>query len=171
MSLTPTLADRFAAECAPYAAMVYRHCLHMLRCPQEAEDAAQDSMLRAFRAYADFRGDGVATWLFRIAHNTCLDVLKSARHKRESLMPEDAPEPRDPSSTPEESYVDSAENDALWAAVSTLPQEQQTLLSLFYGEGMSYRELSLATGLNEGTVKSRLSRAKDALRKKWGNGI
>ena len=47
-----------------------------------------------------------------------------------------------------------------------LPEEQQTLLSLFYGEGMSYDELARATGLRGGTVKSRLSRAKAALREK-----
>ena len=47
-------AQRFSEECGPYAGMVYRHCLHMLSRPEEAEDAAQESMLRAFRAY-DFR--------------------------------------------------------------------------------------------------------------------
>ena len=60
----------------------------------------------------------------------------------------------------------SAEDDALWAAVSKLSQEQQVLLSLYYGEGASYDELSRLTGMPQGTVKSRLSRAKDALRKR-----
>ena len=72
-------AEAFERLCAPYSGMVYRHCLHMLGNPHEAEDAAQESMLRAFRAFDAFRGDAVASWLFRIAHNTCLDILKSAR--------------------------------------------------------------------------------------------
>ncbi|MEG0901719.1 MAG: sigma factor, partial [Clostridia bacterium] len=58
-------AERFSECCAPYAGMVYRHCLHMLRTPHDAEDAAQEAMLRAFRAYGDFHGTAVATWLFR----------------------------------------------------------------------------------------------------------
>ena len=67
-------AEAFERLCAPYSGMVYRHCLHMLGNPHEAEDAAQESMLRAFRAFDAFRGDAVASWLFRIAHNTCLDA-------------------------------------------------------------------------------------------------
>ena len=51
-------AQRFSEECGPYAGMVYRHCLHMLSRPEEAEDAAQESMLRAFRAYDGYRGEG-----------------------------------------------------------------------------------------------------------------
>lgn len=161
------LKERFTSECAPYAPMVYRHCLHMLRNTHEAEDAAQESMLRAFRAYGRYRGDGVASWLYRIAHNTCLDVLKSARMKRSALLPQEGDEPRDPSPNPEEKYLDTADREALWAEVQKLPLEQQTLLSLYYGENMSYQELSAALSLPEGTVKSRLSRAKEALRKGW----
>ena len=59
-----------------------------------------------------------------------------------------------------------AENRRLWDAVLTLPPQQQTLLALFYGEGLKYEEIAEATGLRAGTVKSRLSRAKDALRRK-----
>ena len=56
-------AEAFERLCAPYSGMVYRHCLHMLGNPHEAEDAAQESMLRAFRAFDAFRGDAVASWL------------------------------------------------------------------------------------------------------------
>ena len=160
-------AERFEQLCAPYAPMVYRHCLHMLRNPHEAEDAAQESMLRAFRAFGSFHGNGAATWLFRIAHNTCLDILKSARVRRESaVLDGEAWDLRDESPTPEERYVRHSADEALWQAVLTLPDEQQTLLSLYYGEGMSYEAIAEATGLRMGTVKSRLSRAKDALREK-----
>ena len=163
-------AERFGELCEPYSAMVYRHCLHMLKNHHDAEDAAQEAMLRAFRAFPGFRGSGVATWLYRIAHNTCLDILKSARRKRETATLDEWREvhgdPVDPSRTPEESYARAAADEALWQAVMRLPEEQQTLLSLFYGEGMSYDELARATGLRGGTVKSRLSRAKAALREK-----
>jgi len=159
----------FEQRCAPYAGMVYRHCLHMLKNVHEAEDAAQESMLRAFRAYASFHGKGVASWLYAIAHNTCLDVLKSARYRREMLTVDDDENPfqqADVSPTPEEAYVQKAEDERLWQLVMALSQDQQTILSLYYGEGMTYEEIAKATGMRIGTVKSRLSRAKEALARK-----
>ena len=163
-------AEGFEALCAPYAPMVYRHCLMMLGHPQEAEDAAQETMLRAFRAFSRKSGRGVAAWLFTIAHNTCLDVLKSARYRRESatLDPwrEAHGDPQDPSPGPEGAYVRSAEDERLWAAVGELSERQQLLITLFYGENLSYTAIAQATGLKEGTVKSALNRAKEALRQR-----
>lgn len=163
-------ADRFSEICEPYAPMVYRHCLHMLKNHHDAQDAAQETMLRAFRAFSSYKDKGVATWLYRIAHNTCLDILKSARHKYESstldVMRDNGMEPISKESTPEQVYEHTSADSALWNAVLTLPHEQQTLLTLFYGEGMSYDQLAKATGMRTGTVKSRLSRAKIALREK-----
>lgn len=161
--------DSFEERCAPYAGMVYRHCLHMLKNPHEAEDAAQESMLRAFRAYPTFRGKGVASWLYAIAHNTCLDVLKSARYRREQMTlddPDSTLEPADGAPNPEAAYVKKAEDERLWELIKELPQDQQTMLSLFYGEGMTYDQIAQAVGTRVGTVKSRLSRAKDNLAKK-----
>ena len=159
----------FEQLCAPYAGMVYRHCLHMLKNVHEAEDAAQESMLRAFRAYPSFRGKGAASWLYAIAHNTCLDVLKSARYRREVLTADDqenAFQQTAASPTPEEAYVQKAEDERLWQLVTELSEEQQTILSLYYGEQMTYEQIAEATGLRIGTVKSRLSRAKEALARK-----
>ncbi len=161
--------DDFEQRCAPYAGMVYRHCLHMLKNVHEAEDAAQESMLRAFRAYPSFRGKGVASWLYAIAHHTCLDVLKSARYRREQMTlddPENTFQQADTSPTPEDAYVQNAENQQLWELVMQLTQDQQTILSLYYGEQMTYEQIAAATGMRIGTVKSRLSRAKEALARK-----
>ncbi len=162
-------AQEFEVQCAPYAPMVYRHCLHMLKNVHEAEDAAQETMLRAYRAFASFRGKGTASWLYAIAHNTCLDILKSARYRRETATlddPESDFQISDASPAPDEAYVRKAEDEALWNLVMQLPQEQQTILSLFYGENMSYEDIARATGTRIGTVKSRLSRAKENLAKK-----
>ena len=141
-------AEAFERLCAPYSGMVYRHCLHMLGNPHEAEDAAQESMLRAFRA--------------------CLDILKSARVRRESLTLDDPEraDPADPSPTPDEAYLRDADAERMRGAVASLPEEQQLLIGLFYGQQMGYAEIARVTGLREGTVKSRLSRAKAALEKK-----
>ena len=161
--------DDFEQRCAPYAGMVYRHCLHMLKNVHEAEDAAQDSMLRAFRAYPSFRGKGVASWLYAIAHNTCLDILKSARYRREMAVlddPDNEFQQADDAPSPDEAYVQKAEVAHLWQLIMDLPQEQQTALSLYYGEQMTYEQIARATGARIGTVKSRLNRAKEALNRK-----
>ena len=159
----------FESLCEPYAGMVYRHCLQMLGHPADAEDAAQETLLRAFRAFPRFMGQsGVATWLFRIAHNTCLDVLRRPVRKAETAsleqLREEGREPAAREDGPEEAYASRAEAERLWQAVGKLPREQQALISLRYGDHRSYAELARLTGLREGTVKSKLSRAKARLR-------
>lgn len=162
-------ADAFTALCAPYEGLVYRHCLQMLHNPADAEDAAQDAMLRAYRAMQTFRADSnVATWLFRIAHNVCLDFLKRPLNRREGVsldaLREEGFEPADEQHTPESRYVAASEQEQLRDVIAKLPEEQQALLSLRYGDGLSYEELSQTLGIGLGTVKSKLNRAKEKLR-------
>ncbi|MDD3412092.1 MAG: RNA polymerase sigma factor [Eubacteriales bacterium] len=164
-----TQAEKFIELCAPFEGMVYRHCLDMLKNPAEAQDAAQETMLRAFRALPGFLGkSAVPTWLYRIAHHTCLDVLKRPRHQRERTSLEELREggfePQADALTPEDEYVRGSEQARLREAMSGLSEEQRVLLDLRYGENKSYDELAQLLGLNPGTVKSRLSRAKDQLR-------
>jgi len=166
-------ADAFTELVAPFERMVYRHCLQMLERPADAEDAAQEAMLRAYRAISRFLGQsGVATWLFRIAHNTCLDMIKKPAREREGVSLEDLREvgfdPGDSGNTPEADYLRQAEADRLTSAILRLPVEQQALINLRYGEDLSYEELARLTGIREGTVKSKLNRAKAKLREILG---
>ena len=161
-------ADAFIALCAPYEGMVYRHCLAMLKNQADAQDAAQDAMLKAYRSLAAFEARSeLATWLYKIAHNVCLDFLKKAYRRREgtslNALREAGYDPPGDEASPEDAYVRASERDALHAAVSALPERQQALLSLRYGDGMSYQQIARAMGMSLGTVKSALSRAKDAL--------
>lgn len=161
-------ADAFAELCTPFSGMVYRHCLQMMKNPADAEDAAQETMLRAYRAMPRFLGrSNVATWLYRIAHNTCLDVLKRPARQREATSVEALGEagydPPSETQTPEEAYLADADAKRLQEAIGKLPQDQQVLLSLRYSENLSYEELSRRTGIREGTVKSKLNRAKARL--------
>jgi len=162
-------ADAFTALCAPLENMVYRHCLQMLRNPMDAQDATQEAMLRAYRSFPMFQGmSGVATWLFRIAHNVCLDFLKRPQAKRESASLEALQQAgfdrEDPNPNPEDRYLTQSERERLQSAIARLPDEQKALLSLRYGEGLSYDTLAQTLGLNPGTVKSKLNRAKERLR-------
>lgn len=164
MELNSISSGQFIEECAPYENMVYKHCMLMLKNHAEAEDAAQETMLKAFRSYDQYRGDGIARWLYRIAHNVCLDILKSARYRKEFFMQEDAPEEAASDPTPDAVYESNAEREHLWDCVAQLPLEQQTVLALYYGQGYDYAAIAEITKVSQGTVKSRLSRAKTALK-------
>jgi RNA polymerase sigma-70 factor (ECF subfamily) len=161
-------ADAFVKLCAPFEGMVYRRCLQILKNPADAQDAAQEAMLRAFRSFASFEERSeLATWLYRIAHNVSLDFLKRAYRKREGAsldgMRDTGFEPSGGAS-PEDAYLQSSERDTLREAVETLTERQQALLSLRYGDEMSYSQIAKAMHLTLGTVKSALSRAKEDLR-------
>ena len=162
-------ADAFTALCAPLEGMVYRHCLQMLGNPADAQDSAQEAMLRAYRSISQFRGNSsVATWLYRIAHNVCLDWLKSPRNRTDTLsldsLRQTGFDPPDGGPTPEGAYLSGSERTRLADAVARLPDETRALLSLRYGDGMSYEALAGALGISLGTVKSKLNRAKEKLR-------
>lgn len=162
-------ADAFIALCAPFEGMIYRHCLQVLKIPADAQDAAQEAMLRAYRAFQSFEERSeLSTWLYKIAHNVSLDMLKRAYRQRESAsldkMRETGFDPPANNASPEDRYLQTSERDALGEAVSALPQRQQALLSLRYGDGMRYDQIARAMNLPLGTVKSALSRAKEDLR-------
>jgi RNA polymerase sigma-70 factor, ECF subfamily len=162
-------ADAFIELCAPFEGMVYRHCLQMLKNPADAQDAAQEAMLRAFRSFSSFQERSeLGTWLYRIAHNICLDSLKRAQKRYESAsldaMRDAGFDPSSGSPTPEDAYLRSSDQEMLREAVSTLPDREQALLLLRYGDGMSYLEIARVMRLPLGTVKSALNRAKEALR-------
>ncbi len=164
--------DAFAELCTPFSNMVYRHCLYLLRRQADAQDAAQETMLRAYRAIPRFVGSGgVAAWLYRIAHNICLDMLKKSQKKRETgsveQMKEEGFQLEAQGDTPETAYEKAEQARRLLVAIAKLPQDQQILLNLRYGENYSYEELSRATGMREGTVKSKLSRAKARLQEMY----
>lgn len=162
-------ADAFTVLCAPFEGLVYRHCLQMLKNSADAQDAAQETMLRAYRSFAAFEGRSeLGTWLFRIAHNVSLDTLKRGYRQREGTsldtLREHGFDPPAQGGSPEAGYLQKSEQAALREALSALPERQQTLLSLRYGDGMPYEQIARVMGLTLGTVKSALSRAKEALR-------
>ncbi len=163
-------AAAFEQLVGPLEGMVYRLCLSMLHQPQRAEDAAQEAMLRAYRALPRFMGvSRFSTWLYRIAKNTCLDILRRSKAQAQSVSLEqlreggfDAP---DEAAPPDERYEQRERGKRLAAAIERLPDDMRLLLLLRFGENLSYEELSARLHLPPGTVKSRLSRARDRLRK------
>ena len=147
---------------------IFGLCLRMLSGDRDdAEDAAQESFVKVYRGMAGFRMEAkFSSWLYRIAVNTCKNKLASAPHKRGKLhRPLDAAEtdsaPSSPS--PAQELAAKGKRRAIEAAIAKLPEEQRILVILRDIEGRSYEEIAEATGLNPGTLKSRLNRGRRQL--------
>ncbi len=154
-----------------YEKRVYAVALRSSGSPEDAADITQEVFLRAWRSIETFRGDsGFSTWLFRITMNMCVD---HARHKQSQpqcqplvIGEEDAERPiPDTAPTPEE-YLDNSElGRELAAALDAVSEEHRRIVLLRDVSGMSYTEIAEVLEISEGTVKSRLARARVALRR------
>lgn len=156
---------------------VYNLCYWSLNDPDEAADAAQDVFVRAWRSIAKFRGESeLSTWLHRIALNVIHDA---ARRRQRVPLPfsatstpnddaGDVPplDPGDPAAGPQETIIRHERQQAVRRAMAELPEHHRLVLVLFDIQGHSYDEVAVLLELPVGTVKSRLNRARLALRDK-----
>ena len=147
---------------------VYALCRRMCRSEDDALEAAQDAFLAVWRGIGSFRADAAfSTWLYRLAANACLDILRR-RRKRDSDISLDDEEsllnPVDPTPQPEELTERGETRRAVREALLALPDDYREVLLLRETEQLSYAEIAEVTGLELGTVKSRISRARLALR-------
>jgi RNA polymerase sigma-70 factor (ECF subfamily) len=160
-------------EC--YRPRIFRFALASLRDRDAAETIAQDCFLRAYKAQHSFRRDcSLQTWLMQIAVNLVRDHLRNRRlrfWKRFQAMPE-RPEPlTTPVSeelSPEMAVLFRQQLDAVWSAAESLPERQKTVFLLRFVEDMDILEIAAAAGMKEGTVKSHLFRALEAVRGRLG---
>lgn len=148
----------------PYESMVWRVCWHYTGHVEDARDCAQESMVKAWRSLADYRGDcSMETWLYRIAASCCLDFLRKRRRREADsidMLADTGFEPPDPSPQPEEIAIANDDNARLLKALTLLPEDMRTALILSAMEGKRYEDIAQITGVAPGTVKSRISRAK-----------
>ena len=125
-------------------------------------------MIRIWRNLQSYRGEcAFESWVYRIAANCCMDWLrKKKRDKSVSMEPlkEQGFDPADPSPGTEEQAVSADEQRRLREAIAELPEEQRDALVLTQLEGVSYEEAALRLNVSEGTVKSRVNRAKARLK-------
>ncbi len=158
---------RFEQLAAPLERQVYFTCLNMMGGHEDAEDCAQETMVRAFRKLDSFRGDSkFSTWLHAIAAHVCLDALRKRKQTyslemmRESGwdVPDTAPDLYLQMETKER-------RQKLRSAIALLPPEFRAPQVLVDLQGLSYQETAKALGLPLGTVKSRVNRARQALMK------
>ena len=140
-------------------------CLRVLGDPDEAQDAAQDAFVQAFRSLAGYRGDGTfGAWVGRIARRIAVARAASAG-KLVSVDVEGAAElVRDDTGDPLEHVMDVEQSARLRTAVDALPADQRQVVSLRFFQDMPLERIAVATNVPLGTVKSRLHRALARLR-------
>lgn len=167
-----TNAQAFEAAVAPYERQVYFTCLRIMGNPQDAEDCAQEAMLKAYHAYAGFRGDSKAsTWLYTIATRCCMDALRRRREvvSLDSLR-EDGWEAQSEEPSPYLALEEGERKRLLGEAITHLPEEHRVVLTLCDLQGLSYEEAAGVIGCPLGTVRSRLNRARAGLRQALSAG-
>lgn len=166
-------ADAFELLVRTYQTPIYNLCLRMTGNPEDAADLSQEAFIKAWRNLGTFQFESAfSTWLYRLASNTCLDFLRSLKRRPQvSLTVEDADgeaqtlDLPDPAPTPEEAAVSKEERELLARAMQALDDQQRQILTLRVVNELSYAEIAGILDIKEGTVKSRLARTRDALRK------
>lgn len=147
---------------------VYGLCLRLLAGDSaEAEDAAQEAFVRGYRGLMEFRMESkFSTWMYRIAVNVCKNKMASRSWREGRLgIDLDAADTTEASSPSPSQVLDAKTRQVrIESAIARLPDDQRELVVLRDVEGRSYEEIAAATGLNPGTVKSRLNRGRAQLR-------
>jgi len=158
-----------------YERRIFNFALRLSGNHHDAEDITVETFIRVFNAIANFRGDATfSTWLFRIAHNVFLDMRKKERaHPHTSLQDvleldesEVTRQVEDPAPLPERMAEDAELSQILRRAIDELPDYQKTMVLLYHTQNKSYEEIAEIMHLPIGTVKSRLNRARIALKSK-----
>lgn len=159
--------DAFGDLVTRYQKMIFSFCYRMLLNTADAEDAAQDSFIKAFRSIKTFKGESkFSTWLYKIATNTCLDKLR-VKWKQEPIDESFT----DPRPIPQEIYFKKEREEFLRRGMERLDEMHRVALNLVHFEGLSYEEASHIMGCEVGTVKSRVSRGMEKLGKLIKGGI
>ncbi len=155
-----------------YQRKLLRLLSRMVRDPDEVEDIAQETFIKAYRALPQFRGDAAFyTWLYRIGVNTAKNYLASRGKAMPTLSEQALDEDDEPDDrlvvkdigTPESELLSKQMVIAVNEAVDALPEELRQAITLREMEGMRYEEIAEAMDCPIGTVRSRIFRAREAI--------
>jgi RNA polymerase sigma factor (sigma-70 family) len=134
----------------------------MLGDPAEAEDVAQDAMLRLWQMAPRWRPDApIGAWLYRVAHNLAIDRI---RRRRPTVDVEAVPDLADPAPTPAERLAAGERKAAVERAIATLPERQRTAITLVHSLEMGNIEAAAAMEISVEALESLLARGRRALR-------
>lgn len=151
-----------------HQARILRLCASLLGDAAPAEDAAQEIFFKAYQALPSFRGrSAFSTWLYRIAANHCLDLLRKRRRERteswEALIESSGEQLQQFLAAPVDPKAALADAELVQRALAQLPPDYRLILTLREVEGLSYQELAAALRCSLDAVKARLRRARQEL--------
>ena len=152
-----------------YQGIAFRTAYVIARNASDAEEAAQDGFVKAWRALGRFReGAPFRPWLLRIVANEASNRRRSAGRRAGLALRAATQEPSgDAAPSPEAALLSSEQREALLAAIEELPDEQRDVVALRYFLGLSEAEVAETLGIPQGTVKSRNARALERLRESY----
>jgi RNA polymerase sigma-70 factor (ECF subfamily) len=168
---------RFQDEALPILDSLYAGALRMTRNPADAEDLVQETMLRAYRAFARFEaGTNLKAWLFRILTNAYINTYRKKQREPQKISQDEIQDfdlyrelkDHDPdiSRTPEDIVLDGLVDSDIIEAIDDLPEQFRMAVVLSDVEGFSYAEMAEILDVPLGTVMSRLHRGRKALQKR-----
>ena len=160
--------DAFTRLVERHQKMVYNLALGKTGSHHDAEEVTQTAFFKAWQGLPSFQGQAAfSSWLYRLTVNAAIDLLRQRKKHQGALSLDDPDLPvvPDRGPSPEELSEEHERRQLLWQAIESLPEPHRIPLLLREIEGLSYREIAQALDLEEGTVKSRLARARLLLRK------
>lgn len=159
--------DAFTLVMSEHEDRVFSVCLRILGNRDSALDATQETFLTVFRKAGQFKGDATAgTWIYRIAVNSCYDLLRKKKRRKADRLPDSF----DMVDTGAESQIESAGiRPEIRDALSALPQDFRAAIVLADIEGLGLQEVARILGAPVGTIKSRLFRGRRLLADNLGN--
>ncbi len=152
---------------------IYNLALSITKCREDAEDIAQETYLRLWRSLPDYKGESSAKfYILKIARNLAIDFIRKKAQRSEAdnviLTSDGEFEPdiadTDPESRPDESYIRKLKAETLRKCLDELPNSARELIVLRDINGLPYAEIAKMLGITEGTLKSKLFRARERLR-------
>jgi len=166
--------DAFDLLVIKYKDMIFNLCYRIVNDYDDANDCAQETFIKVYKNMRQFRfQSSFSTWLYRIAINTCRNRIASSGNRiRKKMLRVDNPgeagsdtvDIHDCSFSPDSVFEKNEQARLIHQAIDALPEELKVLVVLRDLEGNSYEDIADITGVNLGTVKSRLARARHLLR-------
>jgi len=154
-----------------YQGTAYNVAYRVMGNADAAADSCQDSFIKAYKAIGQYRGGSFKSWLLRIVTNTCYDQIRYKNRRPATSLEDLVEESEDghgnlvsPNELPEEEMLRGELGELLQHAINHLPEEQRLVLVLSDVQQFSYQEIADIIGQPLGTVKSRLSRARQRVR-------
>lgn len=160
----PASGESFDEVVLPHLDAAHRLARWLMRNEHDAEDVVQEASLRAFRYFRTFTGGNGRAWFLRIVRNCCRDRRVHSVQALTDSFDEEQHRTARPTSDPETLLLQTDDAALIERSMSNLPDRVHELLVLRELEGLSYRELADVMEIPIGTVMSRLSRAREALR-------